>query len=79
MKNKPRFIVVCRLTGGTLFSSSRGRQAFAFANRGVYGVHILDPNREKMRRRTPADVRVERGGVTITPDLKPEDLKRRAQ
>ncbi len=77
MKNKPRFIVVCRLTGGTLFSSSRGRRAFSFANRGVYGVHILDSYSEKMRRRTSADVRVERGGMTITPDLKPDDLKRR--
>jgi len=77
MKNKPRFFVICRHTGVTLFSSSRGKRAFSFATRGVYGVHIFDPDREKMRRRTSADVRVERGGVTITPNLKPKDLKRR--
>ncbi len=79
MKNKPRFFVVCRWTGETLFSSSRGRPAFSFATRGVYGVHVLDPVKEKMRRRTSADVRVERDGVTITPELKPEDLRRRGQ
>lgn len=75
---RPRFNVVCRLTGANIYSSKSGRRAFFFAQRRVYGTHVVkDADIGTMRQRTPADVRVERNGETITPALKPDDLKRR--
>ena len=75
---RPRFNVVCRLTGATLYSSKAGRKAFFFAQRRVYGTHVvMDADIGTMRQRTPADVRVERNGATITPELKEVDLLRR--
>lgn len=75
---RPRFNVICRLTGATLLSLRYGRRAFAFAQRGVYGTHLVkDADIGTMRQRTPADVRVERNGETITPDLKEVDRLRR--